>query len=61
MVLFHEARAQPRCESYRDLMLQKRIPLLPQNDLLENLNSIVAINTIDTGSNVQVIFLSSAI
>lgn len=61
MALFREARAQPRCDNYRDLMLRKRIPLLPQTDLLENMNSIFAINTISTSSNIHIGHLTFAI
>ena len=61
MALVHEARTQPRCDNYQDLMLRKRIPLLPQDDLLENLNSIFAINTVSTNNNIHVVMLSGAI
>ena len=61
MALLREAPGQSRCENYQSHLLQKRIPLLPQTDLLENLNSTYAINHIRVSDNIRVNMLSLAI
>ena len=61
MALLHEARGQPRCQNYQSQMLQRRILLLPQKNLLENLNSIYAINPITVSNNIRVSMLTLAI
>jgi len=40
LALLREAREQAKCESYSVEMLRKRLPLLPQSNLLETLDSI---------------------
>ncbi len=53
LALLREAREQAKCESYSVEMLRKRLPLLPQRNLLETLDSIGCLSLTTVFSSIQ--------
>ena len=61
MALLVEARNQPKCNSYRAEMLQRRLPLLPQATSIEQLDSASCLSAISVFSSIRLRVLGDSI
>ena len=60
MELLREARTQPKCTGYSMAMLRKRLPLLPQETFIEQLDSGACLAEVSTFSSIRLMRLAQA-
>ncbi|MEI6176133.1 MAG: hypothetical protein WCS43_04505 [Verrucomicrobiota bacterium] len=61
MALLREARNQPNCNDYSAELLRRRLPLMSQESIIDQLDSASCVSSISTFSNLHLVKLARAI